>query len=404
MSRKITDTTQAVHGAVSNPRHKIAVVTGSRAEYDLLYSVMKQIEAAPQLELQLIVTGMHLAPEFGMTVRAIEADGFPIHDQVEMLLSSDTAAGAAKSVGLGMIGFADAYRRLQPDWVVVLGDRYEIWAAAAAAFMARIPIAHIGGGDVTEGALDEAIRHGITKMSQLHFVTNKRSAQRVRQLGEDPHMILNVGHPGIDRIKQLPLLSREELEHELNFTFRSRNVLVTYHSVTLGSSDAEAELEELMKALAALGEDTGIVFTKPNADPGGRLYAERIDRYTAAHANAAAYTSLGQLRYFSTARIVDAVIGNSSSGICEIPSLGKPSVDIGFRQKGRLRGASVLHCEPESGAIQAAIHQACRMDCTGVENPYGTGNSGLRIVAELIRQVGRGRAGLKLFYDAQGEG
>ncbi|WP_036711343.1 UDP-N-acetylglucosamine 2-epimerase [Paenibacillus pinihumi] len=388
---------------IPDKKHTIAVVTGSRAEYDLLYSVMKLIEASDSLELQLIATGMHLSPEFGMTVQAIEKDGFRIDDQVEMLLSSDTAAGASKSVGLGIIGFADVFRRLQPDWVVVLGDRYEIWAAALAAFMARIPIAHIGGGDVTEGALDEAIRHGISKMAQLHFVTNERSAYRVRQLGEAPHTIFNVGHPGIDRIKQLSLLSREELERELSFSFRTRNVLVTYHPVTLGNKDAEAELEELMNALEGLGGDTGILFTKPNADPGGRLYAERIDRFIARNSNAAAYTSLGQLRYFSAASIADAVVGNSSSGICEVPSLGKPSIDVGIRQKGRLRGPTVLHCEAQSMAIQAAIHHAYRMDCKGLENPYGTGDSGERIVTELIRQAGQGHSGSKPFYGLQGE-
>lgn len=377
--------------------YRIAVVTGSRAEYELLYSLMKHIMQSPGLSLQLMVTGMHLSPEFGMTVNRIVEDGFPIEQEVEMLVSSDTGVGTAKSAALGMIGFADAFARLRPHWVVVLGDRYEIWAAASAAFLARIPIAHIGGGDVTEGALDEAIRHSITKMSQLHFVTNEQAARRVRRLGEAAETIIQVGHPGIDRVKTLPLLGKKDLEEELGFSFRSRNVLVTHHPATLGEQDGQKELAELLAALDSLGDEVGIVLTKPNADPGGRQYAARIEQFAADRPNCRVYASLGQLRYFSTARIVDAVVGNSSSGLCEIPSLGTPTVDIGVRQRGRLRGPSVLHCEPHQAAIRAAILHAFRMDASRLPNPYGYGNSSERIVEELTRRAGCGPSGLKRF-------
>ncbi|WP_270170984.1 UDP-N-acetylglucosamine 2-epimerase [Paenibacillus sp. SYP-B4298] len=379
-----------------NP-YRIAVITGSRAEYELLYGLMKRIEELPQLRLQLIVTGMHLSPEFGMTVDRIIEDGFAIEQRVEMLVSSDTGAGAAKSTALGMIGFADAFARLRPHWVVVLGDRYEIWAAASAAYLARIPIAHIGGGDVTEGALDEAIRHGITKMAQLHFVTNEQSARRVRRLGEAADTIIQVGHPGIDRIMELPLLPRQELERELEFTFRLRNVLVTYHPATLGEHDAEVELKALLTALDSLGDEVGILLTKPNADPGGRRYGALVEQFASNRRNCRVYTSLGQLRYFSAARVVDAVVGNSSSGLCEIPSLGTPTVDIGVRQRGRLRGPSVLHCEPNETAIRAAILHAFRMDASRLSNPYGNGTSSVRMVEELCRRAGCGLSGLKRF-------
>jgi len=361
----------------------ICVVTGSRAEYGLLYWLMKGIQDDPDLELQLIATGMHLSPEFGLTYKVIEQDGFAIDATVEMLLSSDTSVGIAKSVGLGVIGFADALSRLRPDVLVLLGDRFEILAAAQAALVARIPIAHIAGGDTTEGAFDEAIRHSITKMSHLHFVTNEDALLRVRQLGENPEHIYLVGSPGLDHIKRLSLLDRATLEKELAFQFKQRNVLVTFHPVTLDEQSAGVQFEVLLQALGSLGPEVGIIFTKPNADTDGRVLIGMIDDFLIKHSNARAYTSLGQLRYLSVMAQVNAVVGNSSSGLYEAPSLKVPTVNIGNRQKGRLQAASVLNCPIEAQAISQAVSKAFDLDCSGVMNPYGDGESSARIIGVL---------------------
>lgn len=365
---------------------KICVVTGTRAEYGLLYWLMKVIAADPDLQLQIVATGMHLSPEFGLTYQQIEADGFTIDARVEMLLSSDTPVGIAKSLGLGVIGFADALDRLRPDILVLLGDRYEILAAAQAAMVARIPIAHIAGGDVTEGAFDEAIRHSITKMAHLHFVTNEASARRVRQLGENPAYVFNVGSPGLDYIKRMKVLGRSELEEALGFSFKEKNLLITFHPVTLDAQPAETQFQELLTALDGLGQNVGIIFTKPNSDTDGRAIVRLMDSYVATHPNAKSYTSLGQVRYLSAMSQVDAVVGNSSSGLYEAPSFGKPTVNIGDRQKGRLQAASVINCEQEAGAIAEAILQALVLDCSGVVNPYGDGNSSIRI-KDCLKQI-----------------
>ena len=380
-------------------RFKVCVVTGSRAEYGLLSGVMHFIQADDQLNLQVIATGMHLSPEFGLTFRAIEEDGFPITEKVEMLLSSDTSVGIVKSIGLGCIGFADALKRLQPDVVMVVGDRFEIYAAVQAAFFARIPIAHIAGGDITEGAFDDAMRHSITKMATLHFVTNEVSRRRVCQLGEDPALVFNVGHPGIDAIHSLILLTRDELERVLGFRFQKRNLLITYHPVTLSDIDPIVEIQELLNALDRVDKDTGILFTKSNADPNGRLFAQMVDGFVRSHANSAAYISLGQLQYFSLVKLVDVVVGNSSSGICEVPSLKKPTLDIGDRQKGRLRGNSVIHCDARTDLILEAISSAYAMDCTHVENPYGDGTSSKNIVREVTQHLRLGLNQRKHFFE-----
>ncbi|WP_018132194.1 UDP-N-acetylglucosamine 2-epimerase [Effusibacillus pohliae] len=364
-------------------RRKICVVTGTRADYGLLYWLMKMIQDDAELELQIIVTGMHCSPEFGLTYKIIEEDGFFINEKVEMLLSSDTPVGIAKSIGLGVIGFADALARLRPDFLVLLGDRYEILAAAQAAMVAKIPIAHIAGGDTTEGAYDELIRHSITKMSHLHFVTNDAAAKRVRQLGENPDYIFNVGSPGIDQIKRLKLLTREQLEKELDFKFLSRNLLITFHPATLDSDCPAEQFRELLKALEILGNNVGLIFTKPNSDTGGRSLIRMIDDYVATHSNAKAYTSLGQLRYLSTIAQVDAVVGNSSSGLYEAPSLKTPTVNIGERQKGRLQASSVINCQPKMDEIVQAIRKSFLIDCSNVVNPYGDGESSQKIVTVL---------------------
>jgi len=364
-------------------RRKICVVTGSRADYGLLYWVMKEIQKDPDLELQIIATGMHLSPEFGLTYKVIEKDGFVIDEKVEMILSSDSPIGTAKSIGLGTIGFADALDRQKPDILVVLGDRYEILAAAQAALVARIPIAHIGGGDVTEGAFDDSIRHCITKMSHFHFVTNEIAAERVRQLGERTEYVYNVGSPGLDQIRHLTLLERGELEQALGFSFRRKNLLITFHPSTLSSQPAAIQFQELLDAVSTFGIDVGLIFTKPNSDPEGRIIIQMIDEYVLRHKNAKAYSSLGQRYYLSAVAQVDAVIGNSSSGLYEVPSFKKPTVDIGDRQKGRLRASSVINCDPDAVSIEHAIKEAFFKDCSDAVNPYGDGDSSSKICAVL---------------------
>jgi UDP-hydrolysing UDP-N-acetyl-D-glucosamine 2-epimerase len=366
---------------MSAPR--LCFVTGSRADYGLLYCVMKAVQADPGLVLQVAVTGMHLSSEFGSTAEVVRSDGFPVSARVDSLVAGDTPAAMAKSIGAGVIGFADAFEALRPDAVVVLGDRFEIFAAAQAAFVARIPIVHIAGGDVTEGALDEGFRHCITKMASLHCVTNADAAKRVRQLGEDPGRVLVVGSPALDALARTELLGRDALENALGYRFRKRNLLVTFHPATLDATPPEAQLTALLDALDALGPDFGIVFTKSNADAGGRALNEMLAAYVRTRPNCRCFDSLGQRAYWSVMAACDAVVGNSSSGLYEAPSLKKPAVNIGDRQKGRLRAASVLDCPPEPGAIERAVRAALALDCSRVENPYGDGHSAARIVAAI---------------------
>lgn len=367
-------------------KRKICVVTGSRAEYGLLYWLMKEIKNAIELDLQIIATGMHLSPEFGLTYKAIDADGFTINEKVEMLLSSDTPVGIAKSIGLGTIGIADSLQRLQPDLLLVLGDRYEILAAVQAALVCRIPVAHFAGGDVTKGAFDESIRHSITKMSHVHFVTNFESMRRVRQMGENPAYIFNVGSTGIDQIKKTALLPIQEVEARLGFKLKSKNAMVTFHPVTLDSVPSAIQFKALLRAIDSLGDDWGIIFTKANSDTEGRTINAMIDGYVLNKPNAVARASLGQLLYLSTAAQVDVVIGNSSSGLYEMPALKKPAVDIGDRQKGRIAADSVIHCEPEESQILKAIEKALSLDCSEVINPYGDGNASVRAL-EIIKSI-----------------
>jgi len=363
--------------------HKICVVTGTRAEYGLLYWLMKQIQEDRQLQLQVVVTGMHLSAEFGLTYRQIEKDGFEIDEKVEMLLSSDTPVGVTKSMGLGVIGFADALARLSPDMLIVLGDRYEILAAVQAALIARIPVSHLCGGDITEGAFDESIRHCITKMSHFHFVTNESAARRVAQLGENPEHIFNVGSTGLDNIRQLSLIGRDELEKQLDLHFSRRNLLITFHPVTLDMQSPADQFQELLDALQALDGDTSLIFTMPNADTHGRDIVNMINAFVASHANTYAYVSLGRLRYLSVMQQVDAVVGNSSSGLYETPSFNIPTVNVGDRQKGRLQAASVINCMPQAESIKKAIEQAYGLDCSEVTNPYGQGGSSAEIVSTI---------------------
>jgi GDP/UDP-N,N'-diacetylbacillosamine 2-epimerase (hydrolysing) len=385
---------------------KICVVSGTRAEYGLLRWVMDGICQAPELELQLIATGMHLSPEFGMTVEAIEADGFKIDHKVEMLLSSDTAVGVTKSMGLGVIGFADALAELKPDMMLLLGDRYEIFAAAASAMIARIPIAHLHGGETTEGAFDEAIRHSITKMSHLHFVAAEEYRRRVIQLGEQPEYVFNVGGLGIDNILRLKLLTRDELQEALNFSLEKRNLLVTFHPATLEQNTSAQQMDELLTALAEL-KNTKLIFTMPNADTEGRLLLGKIREFCAEHPQARAFTSLGQLRYLSCIQHVDGVVGNSSSGLAEVPSFKKGTINIGDRQRGRLRAASVIDCEPNCASILAAIRTLYsplfQASLEKVESPYGNGGASEKIL-EILKHYDTSNLTKKSFYDIPVEG
>lgn len=365
---------------------KICVVTGSRAEYGLLYSLMKEIQGDPDLELQVVVTGSHLSREFGLTYQEIEGDGFTIHWKVDMLLASDTPLGVTKSLGLGVIGFGEAFEFLQPHLVVVLGDRYEILAAAQAALIARLPMAHIAGGDITEGAFDEAIRHSITKMAHLHFVTNGHSWQVVRQLGEDPQHIHLVGSLAIDRIKQLKLLKAPELEKALDIVLLNKNLMITFHPATLSEESSLQQLKELLLALHQLGLEFGLFFTKPNADPLGRRMIQQLEAFVDEHPNARLFDSLGQRYYFSLISLVDAVVGNSSSGLYEVPSFQRPTVNIGDRQRGRLMAASVINCSPDHREIKKAINRALTMDCTATVNPYGGGRTAQEIL-KIIKKT-----------------
>ena len=322
---------------------KICVVTGSRAEYGLLSGIMRSIKEDPELELQIIATNMHLSPEFGLTYREIERDGFIINKKVYMLLSSDTANATAKSVGLGFMGFADAYEDLKPDMVMVLGDRYEIISAVSTALFFKIPVAHLHGGEITEGAYDDCIRHSITKMSHLHFTSTEEYRKRVIQLGEQPDRVFNVGAPGIENIKKISLMSKEELEDSLGFKLGDKSLEITYHPVTLEDSTAEEQIQNLLDCLDEIPEYK-IIFTLPNSDTDGRIIIKKINDYVAANPNRAiAFPSLGLRRYLSTLKYVSAVVGNSSSGIIEVPSFGIPTLNIGDRQKGRVAALSVYN-------------------------------------------------------------
>jgi GDP/UDP-N,N'-diacetylbacillosamine 2-epimerase (hydrolysing) len=384
---------------------KICVVTGTRAEFGLLRWLMQEIEDSDAFTLQVIATGMHLSPEFGSTYREIEQAGFKIDAKVEMLLSADTASAVTKSMGLGLIGYADAYARMAPDIVVLLGDRFEIFAAAAAAMIAGMPIAHLHGGETTEGAFDEAIRHSITKMSHLHFVAAEDYRKRVIQLGEQPERVFLVGGLGIDAIKRTQLLDREALEASLNFKFALKNLLVTFHPVTLEGESSSQQMEELLAALDELS-DTNLIFTMPNADTGGRELAGMVENFVATHSNSRVYASLGQLRYLSCMKYVDAVVGNSSSGLAEAPSMGVGTINIGDRQKGRLFASSVIHCTPTRESIRTALTKlydpSFRSSLASTSNPYGNGGASKR-VAEILNSQRFDDLLKKTFFDISKE-
>lgn len=380
---------------------KICVVTGTRAEYGLLYWLMKEIDADGDLELQIIATGMHLSPEFGLTYKEIEKD-FTITKKIEMLLSSDTPVGISKSMGLAQISFAEAYDELKPDIVVVLGDRYEIFSAVSAAMIARIPIAHLHGGETTEGAFDESIRHSITKMSHLHFTAAEEYRRRVIQLGEHPDRVYNVGGMGIENIKRLKLLDKEAFEESIDFKLGEKNVLVTFHPVTLENSTAGHQFQELLNALDTQ-KDTHIIFTKANSDTDGRIINQMIDDYVAQNQDKSiAFTSLGQLRYLSALQFMDAAVGNSSSGLLEAPSFKIGTVNIGDRQLGRLKAQSIIDCKPDQKSIEEAFEKLYsdefQMCLENVKNPYGEGMASKQIL-DVIKSIDLSKLIKKSFYD-----
>jgi len=368
-----------------NPK-KVCVVTGTRAEYGLLFWLMKEISQDKDLELQLIVTGMHLSSEFGLTYKEIEKE-FKIDKKIEMLLSSDTPIGISKSMGLAQISFSESYEDLKPDIIVVLGDRYEIFSAVSAAMIARIPIAHLHGGETTEGAFDESIRHCITKMSHLHFTATEEYRKRVIQLGEHPRRVFNVGGLGIENIKRLQLLSKNEFESSIDFRLNKKNILVTFHPVTLEESTSQQQFQELLDVIDEL-KDTNIIFTKANSDTGGRVINQMIDNYVSKNSHkSVCFASLGQVRYLSALQYVDCVVGNSSSGLTEVPSFKIGTINIGDRQKGRIKAKSVIDCNPIKKSIAKAfktLYSSVFYDeLKNIQNPYGNGNASKQILQEI---------------------
>jgi len=372
---------------MSENKTKVAVFTGTRAEYGLLFWLLKDIQSDPTLQLQLLVSGMHLSPEFGETFKQIELDGFQIDEKIEILLSSDSAVGTAKSMGLGVLGFADALARLAPEVLVILGDRFEALAAAQTAMILRIPVIHLHGGEITEGAYDDAIRHAITKLSYLHGTSTEVYRQRVIQLGEAPERVKNIGAIGLDHLKRAQFMDVPALSGSLDFSLAQPYFLVTYHPVTLGEEAPENSFQALLDALDAYPEHQ-VILTYPNADDGGRRIIPMLERYAATNPERVlAIPSLGQVRYLSAVKHASAVIGNSSSGIIEVPSFDVPTVNIGVRQQGRLAAKSVLHCPAVKGdiekAIKTAITRSYKTDNELIKNPYGQGDCSEQVIAMI---------------------
>ena len=379
---------------------KICVATGTRAEYGLLKPLIDQINIEPDWQLQLLVTGAHLSPEFGLTYQQIEADGLRIDSKVEMLLSSDTAQGIVKSMGLGMIGYADAFKNLQPDLLIIIGDRYEMLSVVSAALIFKIPIAHLHGGEITEGAYDDAIRHAITKMSHLHFTSTASYRNRVIQMGERAEHVFNVGAIGLDNIANFKLLTKRELEKELGITFSKYNYKVTFHPATFEHASSAQQFQELLNAID-MQQESFFIFTKANADTDGRLINQMIDQYVVKHPNkAVAFTSLGTLKFLSVLKVCNAIVGNSSSGIIEAPSLGIATINIGERQKGRIQAESVINCEGSANQINQAFERSKNEDFKRtvnlVVNPYGNGFVSPQIV-KAIKKVNLNDLVIKTF-------
>lgn len=380
---------------------KIAIITGTRAEFGLLSPLIDEIQNDKEMQLQLIVTAMHLSPEFGYTVDEIEKKGYKIDKKVECLLSSDSDVGITKSIGLAMIGFADALNELAPDLVVILGDRTEMLAAATTAMVANIPIAHIHGGENTEGAYDDSIRHAITKMSFLHFASTETYRKRIIQLGEHPDRVFKVGAIGLDSINNLELLNKEEFEKSIDFKLGKQNVLITFHPVTLEKNSAKEQFQVILEALVTL-KDTHFIFTHANSDRSGRIINQMIEQYVSENMDiAVSFKSLGQLRYLSSLQHVDAVLGNSSSGIIEVPHFNIPTINIGDRQKGRVMAESIINTKPKKNniikALEKSFDDSFIAKIKNQDLQYGRGNSVKKIMKVLSIPASENLK--KSFYD-----
>ena len=367
-------------------KRKICVITGSRAEYGLLYWLIKEINSDDELELQLIATGMHLSAEFGSTYREIEKN-FKINKKIEMDLSSDTSQSISKSMGLAQISFSQAYSELKPDLITVLGDRYEILSAVISAMISNIPIAHIHGGEITEGSWDNNIRHCISKMAHLHFTASEEYKRRVIQLGEQPNKVYNVGGLGIENIKKLNLLSKSDLEDTINFKFNLKNIMITFHPVTLENNTSKNQFQEILNAINEL-KDTNIIFTKANSDLNGKVINQMIDEYIYENPKkSVSYLSLGQEKYLSVLQYIDVIVGNSSSGLLEAPSFKIATINIGDRQKGRICSKSVINCLPIKKNIKKSLEivysPKFQKLLKTVENPYDNGITSKKIARVL---------------------
>ncbi len=381
-------------------KRRICVVTSSRADFGHLQWVMTYLKKDPRVRLQVVVTGSHLSRAHGTTLREIQDAGISESARIPIIAKGDSVVAITQAAGMALSRFAKVFDRLKPELLLVVGDRYEIHSAVTAALLAKIPVAHIAGGDITEGAFDDALRHSITKMAHLHFVTNAVSAKRIRHMGENPSHIFNVGNPALDHVTKSKLFTKNEIEEKLAFKMRSRNILITFHPVTLDTEPSDRQFKQLLSSLNRLGDEYGLIFTRPNADPAGQKISKLIDHFVKTHSNAIVKASLGHLLYLSIMNEVDLVVGNSSSGIYEAPTFKIPTVNIGNRQKGRLRAASVIDCAPSRAAISRAIRSALAKDCSQVENPYGRGNSSEQIY-KIIRSVQNPKTLIqKKFYDA----
>lgn len=380
-------------------KRRICVATSGRADYGLLYWPMRDIAAAGDLTLQLLVTGTHLEPRFGETARQIEADGFDIDARVPMDLTDDSPEALARSTALALTGAVAALERLAPDMLMVLGDRFETLALVQAAMLTRTPVAHVGGGDVTEGAIDEGVRHAITKLSHLHLVTHAEARDRVLRMGEAPERVYRVGNPGLDRLTREAKPERAALEAMLGRPLGVQNLLVTFHPVTTSADRGIGELEAMLAVLADL-PDVTLWITGANSDPGGDAVNAALKAFANGRANVSLHDALGPA-YLPLLAVCDAVIGNSSSGLAEAPSVGTPTVDVGLRQAGRLAGPSVLHADGETSTIRAALTRAMAGDVPSFDNPYGDGHSSARIVEALRAAPAREVLLRKRFFDGE---
>lgn len=383
---------------------KISIFTGTRAEYGILYWIIKGLNEAKDIDMTLLVGGMHLSPEFGKTIDQIRNDGFPIKDTFEFILSSETPVGISKSMALASISSAESFDRNKPDLLIILGDRFEALSVAQSAMIARIPIAHIHGGEITQGLIDEAIRHSITKMSHFHFASTEDYKQRIIQLGENPKNVFNFGAPGIDSIKRIKLLNKKDLQEKINFTLGKSYFVVTFHPVTLSDSGGSEQLNNLLEALDFY-PDYKLIISYPNADTNSRMFIDMLEIYRDKNVNRVLLCeSLGQCKYLSALKHADLVVGNSSSGLIEAPSLQIPTVNIGERQSGRVSGETVINCDVKVRSIKNAIKIALSDDfkkkCKNSKNPYGNGDSSKKIVNKL-RKVDLNNVLMKKFFNME---